>query len=48
MATFNEDASSIALVGSYLVARMPDEEGRMKDTEIDLDECIGNSNGTSL
>ena len=46
MSKFSEDATRVALVGSHLVARMPDDEGRMKDTEIDLNDCIGNSNGT--
>ncbi|KAL2105130.1 hypothetical protein VUR80DRAFT_8944 [Thermomyces stellatus] len=45
MAMFSQDATRITLVGSHLVARMPDDEGRMKDTELDLNDCIGNNNG---
>lgn len=46
-AMFDRDATHITLIGSHLVARMPDLEGRMKDTEIDLNECIGSNDGAS-
>lgn len=41
------DATHMALVGSHLVARMPDDKGRMKDTEIDLNQHIGINDGAS-
>lgn len=44
---FDLDATRIALIGSHLVARMPDDEGRMKNTEIDLNDHIGNNDGAS-
>lgn len=42
---FYDNAARIDLVGSHLLAQIPDEEGRMKDTELDLNDCIGNQNG---
>ena len=44
---FYDNAERVELVGSHLIARIPDAEGRMKDTELDLNECIGNQNGMS-
>lgn len=44
---FYDKAERVELVGSHLIARIPDAEGRMKDTEIDLNDCIGNQHGVS-
>jgi hypothetical protein len=32
--------------GHILIAQLYDVHGHLKDAEIDLDECIGNANGT--
>lgn len=42
---FYDDAARIELVGSHLLAQIPDDQGRMMDTQLDLNDCIGNQNG---
>ena len=45
---FYDNAERVELVGSHLIARIPDADGRMKDTLIDLNDCIGNQHGVFL
>ena len=45
---FTDGAGDICLMSSYLETKLPDEHGNMKDAFIDLDECIGNDQGTTF
>ena len=45
--TFYHSAEDIRIEGSVLKARLRTAGGEWNDSEIDLNSCIGNDNGTS-